>query len=109
VTIIAEQTAPFGGRVTDIGNESFLCVVTTAKEGLFKGLTTMVYDKTRRPCAKLFYAKSTGKKDRQRFHTLVAQLIDAGGEKGVRLEEALDTAIKTLRDRGILVDAINLA
>ena len=107
--IVAEQKAPFGGKVTDIIADSFACVVTTAKEGVLKGLTTMVFDETGRPCAKLSYPDATGKKDRQRFHTLVSEMIDAGAEKGLPLQDALDEVITVLRDRGVLAHGINLA
>lgn len=109
MAILAEQRVSFGGRVTDILNVSFVCVVTTAKEGFFKGLTTVVYDETRRPCVKLFYAGSTGKRDRQMFHDLVSQIIDSAGEKGLSLQDAVDEAIAVLTDRGVLADGVNLA
>ena len=39
--ILQERNVPpFGGRVTDIDNKTFLCVVTTAKNSLFEGLST---------------------------------------------------------------------
>ena len=72
--IIHEDTAPFGGRVTDINTSKFTCVVTTAKEGIFKGLSTMVAKVDdifgSRHCAKIIYTSSARKKDRS-FMTLL--------------------------------------
>jgi len=41
--IIQERKALFGGRTTDIDTEKFICVVTTAKESLMEGLSTIIW------------------------------------------------------------------
>ena len=41
--IIQERKALFGGRTTDIDTEKFICVVTTAKESLMAGLSTIIW------------------------------------------------------------------
>ena len=84
--IIQHTAIPFGGRVTDIKTPSFICVVTTAKEGIFKGLSTMVteVDQYRNPvpCAKFLYPSSVGKEDRWALHRQIAEFIDNHGEEG---------------------------
>ncbi len=110
--ILHEASAPFGGKVTDIVTQEFKCVVTTAKEGIFKGLSTMVAEVQGgqgRPCAKIIYAASTRKKDRLQFHTAIVVGIDEAGDNGLSLREAIDSVVTELKSRGAVSEAINLA
>ena len=82
--ILHEASVPFGGKVTDIVTGEFKCVVSTAKEGVFKGLSTMVADVQAgegRPCAKIVYARSTRKRERLQFHEIFVAGLDEAGER----------------------------
>ena len=110
--ILHEASVPFGGRVTDIATDEFTCVVSTAKEGLFKGLSTMVADvqaEGGRPCAKIVYARSTRKSDRLQYHEFLVGVLDDAGEQGFSLREAIDGVITELKSRGVVTEAMNLA
>lgn len=111
--IIHEDTAPFGGRVSDIVTVSFKCVVSTAKEGIFKGLSTMVAevddDGGGRPCAKIIYTDASKKADRQGFHRAIAVGLDEMGEKGCSLCEAIEIVGEELKERGVVSEVMNLA
>ena len=110
--ILHEASVPFGGKVTDIVTEEFTCVVSTAKEGVFKGLSTMVAEVQGgqgRPCAKIIYAGSTRKRDRLQFHEVLVGGLDEAGENGVPLREAIDSVVTELKSRGVVTQAINFA
>lgn len=111
--ILHEGTAPFGGLVTDIINDKFKCVVTTAKEGIFKGLSTMIIEVDdfigTRPCAKIIYSNTLHKEDRKRFHRIISIGIDEAGENGATLFTSLQVVIGNLKDRGVVSEFINLS
>lgn len=91
--ITHEAAAPFGARVTDIQTPQFNCVITTAKESIFQGLSTMVVlvDSNRSPVpvAKIIYQNSVPKKDRQMLHHEISESINKHGEDGYHIAEAI--------------------
>ena len=114
------RTYLFGSKVARIHNKSFECCVSTAKEGLFQkestliletkiGNTTEAVPAGLRPCGKVIYSPTLRKSDRLQFHDLIAKTLDAAGEEGCTLEEALDQIFADLKRRGIAVETINLA
>ena len=110
--ILQEASVPFGGKVTDIVTDEFKCVVSTAKEGVFKGLSTMVAEVQGgegRPCAKIIYAGSTRKWERLQFHDILVAGIDEAGENGFPLRDAIDSVVTELKSRGVVTEAISLA
>lgn len=110
--ILHEASVPFGGKVTDIVTDEFKCVVSTAKEGVLEGLSTMVAEVQAgggRPCAKIIYARSTRKADRLQFHEALVAGIDEAGENGFPLREAIESVVTDLKSRGVVTEAINLA
>lgn len=110
--ILQESPAPFGGKVTDIVTDGFKCVISTAKEGLFKSLSTMVAEVKEnggRPCAKIIYTPSIRKKERLQFHKLLVVGINESGENGFSLRGAIDIVVTELKKRGAIAEAINLA
>jgi len=89
--IIQETTTPFGGRLTDIKTPQFVCVVTTAKEGIFQGLSTMVVlvvNSDAIPVAKILYNSYVSKGDRYMLHGEVCKSINKHGEDGYDITEA---------------------
>ena len=114
------RTYFFGSKVARIHNKSFQCCVSTAKEGLFQKQSTIILepkiDNTvgagavgLRPCGKIIYSPSLRKGDRFQFHDGIAKTLDALGEEGCTLEEALEQIFADLKRRGIAVATMNLA
>lgn len=102
--ILQERNVPpFGGRVTDIDNITFLCVVTTAKSSLFAGLSTLVHSHSDGGiCAQLEYNDHLSKSYRQQLHTSICEIIDSCGEEGQTLGFAVQAAINKLKEKDLL-------
>jgi TPR repeat protein len=95
------RTYSFGSKVARIHNKSFQCCVSTAKEGLFQKLSTIILEPKLgntvgagaaglRLCGKIIYPPALRKSDRLQLHDTLAKTLDASGEEGCTLEEALD-------------------
>ena len=94
MTIINQKNTSFGGRTTDISTQSFDCVVTTAKDGFFSGLSTCVWKPgIPIPYAKLTYKSSADKETRQHLHGEIVRIIHSAGEDGSSLSETADMLI----------------
>jgi len=94
--------------------------VSTAKDGWFQKLSTIIFEpKTGntvgagaaglRPCGKVIYSPTLRKSDRLQFQDVLAKTLDAFGVEGRTLEEALEQIFADLKRRGIAVETINLA
>jgi len=106
--IVQERKALFGGRVTDIDTDNFVCVITTAKDSLMGGLSTLVWSHSvGGMCAKIEYHDFLSKQMRQRFHHVVSQVIDKSGDKGMSLGCAIDKAISELKNKDFVKSSIN--
>lgn len=109
--ILSNMPVGFGGKTSKIKTNSFCLTVTTAKEGIFKGLSSMIWDgffPAARACAKLIYSDSFGTAERQQAHDLITEMINSQGEDGASLEESVQNVIDLLKQRGILKEAINV-
>jgi len=106
--IIIQKNTSFGGRTTDILNTSFLCVCTTAKDGIFSGLSTIMWlpEVAKEPVVKIKYADKTNSARRQSIHRDIAARLDGEGEKGVEFLVALDKAIKPFITNGEVAEMI---
>jgi hypothetical protein len=114
------RTYLFGSKAAGIHNKSFQCCVSTAKEGLFQKQSTIILEpKTGntidagaaglRPCGKVVYSPTLRKSDRFKLHDAIIKTLDALGEEGCTLEEALEQIFADLKRRGIAVETMNLA
>lgn len=114
------RTYLFISKAAIIHNKSFQCHVSTAKEGWFQKLSTIIFEPKIgntvgagaagfRPCGKVIYSPTLRKSDRLQFHDVLAKTLDAFGEEGCTLEEALDQIFADLKRRGIAVETMNLA
>lgn len=104
------------GKAATIHTSSFKCVISTSKEGLFKKQSTVViegdYFEDRAnsfPCAKIIYTPSLRSADRLKMHDGLADQINEFGKQGLPLRSAIDLCFQELKDRGIVVETINLA
>jgi TPR repeat protein len=114
------RTYLFVSKAAIIHNKSFQCHVSTAKEGWFQKLSTIIFEPRIgntvgagaagfRPCGKVIYSPTLRKSDRLQFHDVIAKTLDAAGEEGCTLEEALEQIFADLKRRGIAVETVNLA
>jgi len=94
MAIINQKNTSFGGRTSDISTPSFDCVVTTAKDGFFSGLSTCVWKPgISIPYAKITYKSAASKETRQHLHGEIVRIIHSAGEDGLSLSEAADMLI----------------
>lgn len=106
--IASNRNQPFGSRVATLHTKAFSCIVTTAKQGLFKKQSTAIYEmprgqlSPRTPIAHLIYNESLSSAARIEAHELVARELDVKGDKGNSLSEAIRAVAHTLDVRGIL-------
>lgn len=110
--ILSNKKVSFGGKVADIKNSSFSCKISTAKEGLFKGLSSVIHLESEnglQPLVKLIYANSSSASDRRLFHDLFAEELNSLGEEGVQFSSAVTSIIESYSQRGILSEYINLS
>ena len=109
------RTYLFGSKVARIQNKSFQCCVSTAKEGWFQKQSTIILEPKigntvgagaagLRPCGKVIYSPTLRKSDRLQFHDVIAKTLDAFGEEGCTLEDALEQIFVDLKRRGIAVE-----
>ena len=90
----------FFGQVTIIENKSFTVSISTAREGIFKGLSTMIsigrYPNVT-PFAKIIYESKCPSEGRHRSHDIIASNIVVGMEEFNRdLKSAIMTAVDSI-------------
>ncbi|MGD9686105.1 MAG: hypothetical protein AB7U43_03930 [Desulfobacter sp.] len=100
--ITSDNKRALNSRATVISCESFYCVVSTAKEGFFSGLSTMISatlhpDMQLRACGKLIYSSSLGADERHQVHTYIISSIDEQGEAGHSLYDILEVIFRELK------------
>lgn len=113
--IISNRKHLFGAKCGTIHTDMFKCVVSTAKEGIFRKQSTtiiegdIVQDRANsRACGKVIYAPSLRSSERQQFHDMICKLLDELGSE-LSLRKALDNIFDELKNRGIVIETINLA
>ncbi len=87
----------FGGRVTHVSTENEHCNVVTAKEGRFKGLSTIIVSNGM-PIVTILYEDKLSKKERQTKHNYICIYLKKQFDKN-----KLTTSIANLKQH-ILVD-----
>jgi hypothetical protein len=81
--ITVDKKDMLGGQVTAISGANGAYVVSTAKEGVFSGLSTMIFESTAPPLggrkflAKLIYTENLSKNDRRKRHKELVEKLDA--------------------------------
>ncbi len=105
----------FNGCMTTVSSPNFECWVSTAKEGIFKPLSTMLlevkYDfgiPKRRPCAKIIYSPSLRTVDRLEMHELIVKMLDEQGMAGADFSDIVIGICNDLKERGVAKEAIHL-
>jgi len=108
MAIIKQKNTFFGGRTTDIQNGSFTCVVTTAKDGIFSGLSTLLWlpSVASTPIGKIEYADKCNNARRHCLHRDIAKRIDDAGQSNLNFSNAIDFALKPYLANGEVIDLI---
>jgi hypothetical protein len=96
----------FGGKVATVETPSFCCMISTAKEGIFRKQSVMFSDvsegmQRRSHVAKLLYNDSFNSMARLDLHDAIAADLDAAGMRGLSLTEALQALFDDLKSRGV--------
>jgi len=104
--ITSNTKYPFGGKVATVATPSFCCMISTAKEGIFKKQSVMFSDvsegmQSRRHVAKLVYNDVLDSKARLGLHDAITSHLDAAGMGGQPLTEALRTLFDGLKTEGV--------
>ncbi|OGW37446.1 MAG: hypothetical protein A2Y97_00040 [Nitrospirae bacterium RBG_13_39_12] len=104
--ITSNTCYPFGGKVATVETPSFKCMISTAKEGVFKKQSVVFLDinmgmANRRPVAKLHYNDILTKEQRLQFHDIIVSVIDESGMNGLSLYDTLRDLFQGLRKEGI--------
>ena len=105
----------FGGKVATVETPSFCCMISTAKEGIFKRQSVMFSDfsegmQNRKHIAKLVYNEALDSKARLDFHDTITVKLDEAGKSGQSLNEALHAIFDDLKTEmvgfGALLDEL---
>lgn len=108
--VVSDLTYPLGGKVTVLETEGYTVTVSTAKEGLFKGLSTIVIDgvnlSSGSPCAKVLYNKSIRKADRRLFHDMIVVGLEGAALEGHDLANALRIVLSGMKKQGVIKGAV---
>jgi hypothetical protein len=104
--ITSNTRKPFGGKVATIETPSFSCFISTAKEGLFKKQSMVIFDITegfpnRKVVAKLVYNDLLDSNARLGLHDVIIHTIDESGMSGISLSETLVTLFEGLHKEGM--------
>ena len=101
-----EEIAKVKKMMTDIENNTFKCVVTTAKNSFREGLSTIFHSVGHGEnvdIAKFMYKETLTKSDRQKLHTYVCEIMDSEGRNGETFKSAFSTVIDKLETQDLLL------
>jgi len=78
----------FGGKSDEVWAKTFWCMVSTAKEGITKGYSTVIFRihgsgtqrKNYEPLAKILYVDSASKQDRLKLHDAIVSFINENAD-----------------------------
>jgi hypothetical protein len=104
--ITSNTNYAFGGKVSTVETISFNCMISTAKEGLFKKQSIIFSDlsggmSSRRDVAKFLFNDHIGSPQRMEIHEVIAQLLDQQGMNGQSLRASLLDLFERLKEEGI--------
>jgi hypothetical protein len=104
--ITSNTKYPFGGKVATVETKSFNCMISTAKEGIFKKQSIIFSDisagmSSRRHVAKLLFVDFISSSKRIEFHDIITHVIDEAGMSGKSLGDTLTELFEGLKRDGI--------
>lgn len=106
--IISNRKHSFGAKGATIHTDAFKCIISTAKAGLFKRLSTVIngaiYSTNPiRAMGKILYVNSLDNNSRRAMHDKIVQLLDEYGENGLSLDRAIDKLFSELETTGFVL------
>ena len=96
--ILSQGKYPFGTIITRMSDGDVQFVISTAKEGLLKGLTTCVQLPTGTTAAKVFYMPSMNKPAIHAIHNMLVESIEENLKAGGHLAIVIHDLLLSLRD-----------
>jgi hypothetical protein len=96
----------FGGKVSTVETISFKCLMSTAKEGLFKKQSMIFSDlsgglESPRQIARFLFNDHIDSPQRMEYHDVIAQLLDRDGMNGQSLRSSLLYLFERFKEEGI--------
>lgn len=107
--IIRSRNLPLGTIITRMTDGKIEFTISTAKEGVFKGLTTYVWlpsTPTRNLAAKIFYMPSMNKHAIHVLHNGFVAFIDEFLNRQCSLHLVIDIGLKKLKDEGYALEIV---
>ena len=101
--IEANSFGSFGSKFSVIKTPRFNIRITTAKKGIFSGLSSAIWDDDGGfpppPCAQVTYPSSMSKSERYAVHDTLTEHLNSLGESGTDLTEALYSILASLQKK----------
>ena len=104
--ILSQGKYPFGTIITRMSWNDLEFVVSTAKEGLLKGLTTHVQIPRDNTAIKIFYMPSMNTPAIHLIHKQFVDSIEENLAEGMHLAIILDELVKSLKDHNIAQEIV---
>ena len=109
--ITSSKFYPFGGKVSTVETPKFSCMISTAKDGIFKKQSVRFLDfsagmQHRRIVAILKYNDILDKNDRLGLHDPITHSLDESGMKGQALLDSLTSLFQGLQKEGVGIGTI---
>lgn len=113
--MIASNNKTIAGKCARIETPAYQCTVSTAKEGLFLKISTVIAEggagtppSQLHVCGKLIYADALSSEERYNMHDVVSQIMSDLGDRGFLFGDSIQAVIKELKERGVLKEGINV-
>lgn len=104
--IVSNRKYPFGSIITLMRTGDLEFAVSTAKEGVFKGLTTYVQIPVHSLAAKIFYMPSMNKQAIHLLHEKLVLFIEERLNSGYPLALIIDGALRMIKEDGYALEIV---
>jgi hypothetical protein len=95
--ILSQRKYPFGTIITRMSDGNIEFVISTAKEGILKGLTTYIQVPQGNNVVKIFYMPSMNKDAIHQIHNMFVESVEDNLKAGVHLAVILCELAESLR------------
>jgi hypothetical protein len=104
--IRSNRKYPFGTIITLMRTGELDFAISTAKEGVFKGLTTYIQIPVHNIAAKIFYMPSMNKQAIHLLHEKLVMFIEEQLNSGYPLVLIIDLALKMIKECGYTLEIV---
>lgn len=104
--IKSNRKYPFGTIITLMRAGEVDFAISTAKEGVFKGLTTYVQIPVKNLAAKIFYMPSMNKEAIHLLHERLVTFIEGQLNEGYSLVAIIDIALRMIKEDGFALEIL---